>query len=134
LDGVEYLHNQEEQTMRHSSEIILQMEARLNESYAEVHQIETEQHDRYVHQNFNKLTRRTNFPKLGYFIHILNENGIACIVHGESAHAPMLWVEKNEYNKAYDLTIGNDDLDEMDDDDPQFKEYATTQPDTDSYV
>ena len=116
-----------------TDEEILADSERLDKAYAEAYEHDMRHHDMYVKDNFNKLTRRTNFPKLGYFIHLLNEQGIACIIHGESAHAPMLWVEKDYYNAAYDLTIGNDELDEIDDEDPQFIEYNSTQPDTDFY-
>jgi hypothetical protein len=116
-----------------TDEELLADSERLDKAYAEAYEHDMRHHDIYVKGNFNKLTRRTNFPKLGYFIHLLNEHGIACIIHGESAHAPMLWVEKDYYNAAYDLTIGNDELDEIDDEDPQFNKYNSTQPDTDFY-
>ena len=111
----------------------LDQEKALDDAYAQAAEADEKGHDEWVRKNFEVLTRRTDYPKLGYIIHCLNENGIACIVHGESAHAPILWVEVGEYNNAFNLTISNTELDEKPDDHPDFEQYMDTSPDTDFY-
>lgn len=77
------------------------------------------------------LTKRTNFPKLGYIIHKLNEAGIDNQINGESRHAPILEVDENRYDEAWailDERHGRYRLDEVRDDHPKFALYAETFP------
>lgn len=86
------------------------------------------------------LCRRTDYPKLGYIIHCLNETGIPSVQHGDSFHAPLLWVRKDCKERAGAILgqVFDGDpedkpqtVDDVDDDDPTFDEYASAKPDPD---
>lgn len=71
-----------------------------------------------IDQVFVKFTRRTNTPKLTWLINALEDNNIACYIDGESWHAPILWVDSDKIEIAFDILTPIDDID---DDDPRFK-------------
>jgi hypothetical protein len=82
------------------------------------------------------FTKRTDYPKLGYIIHRLNEEGIPSILHGQSFHGPILRVHKEHEEAAWRILaekVGRSrkSLDDLDDDDPRFAAYASVQPDRD---
>ena len=58
--------------------------------YAEAAKFDEVQQEKWLKANFVAFCRRTERPKLGYIIHRLNLAGIACILHGDSFHAPIL--------------------------------------------
>lgn len=95
------------------------------------------------------LCKRTDYPKLGYIIHRLDEMGIACsFEYGKdgreirSFHADhILMVESQRFDEAWKLlgekwsmkrgcqdTRGKTMLDEMPDDHPAFVKYADVEP------
>jgi hypothetical protein len=81
---------------------------------------------------FVTLCKRTNYPKLGYIIHELNEKGIACRFNGESFHADhILEVVESRIDDAsaiLDERHGRYTLDNVRDDHPKFLPYADVRP------
>jgi hypothetical protein len=77
------------------------------------------------------LCKRTNYPKLGYVIHKLKEQGIACRLFGESWHAPILEVDRSKLGEAWQVLgekHGRYALDDVRDDHPKFLPYAEVTP------
>jgi hypothetical protein len=75
--------------------------------------------------------KRTNYPKLGYIIHKLNEKGIPCVMHGESWHAPILCVPAQFEESADEILtaqFGSRILDEVEDDYSAFIDYDHVKP------
>ena len=103
----------------------------LDRAYAEADAFDGAQFDKWVVRKFERFTKRTDYPKLGWLIHQLNEAGVASIVHGWSFHAPVLWVEKAKLDLAWLILDAR--TDEIDDDDPAFAPFADVQPDSDLY-
>jgi len=102
--------------------------------YAESHAYTEAEFDRWVRKHTEVLTKRTDFPKLGYIISRLNQEGIPSVLHGESWHAPILRVSKHYESQAWDILSekfegSRKDIDNLDDDDPRFARYARVRPD-----
>jgi hypothetical protein len=79
------------------------------------------------------LCKRTNYPKLGYIITRLKEQGIKCRLNGESWHAPILEVEATRIIEASAILgqcrLGfRKQLDDVPDDHPKFAPYAEVKP------
>ena len=81
------------------------------------------------------LTRRTNYPKLGYIIAQLEEHSVPCEFHEvASFHAPILdiadddWDVGNAILSAESPVKGYPSLDEVPDDDEFFLPWADRQP------
>jgi hypothetical protein len=109
----------------------------LDVSYAEAAVFDREQMYRWLEKNAVVFTKRTDYPKLGYLIHRLNEAGIPSVQHGDSFHAPLLWVRKDCEERADAILKekasprARRSLDDVPDDDRRFEEYANTKPDPD---
>lgn len=65
------------------------------------------------------FTRRTDDPKLAWLERQLQREGIESRRNGKSAHAPILEVHEHDLDAAWEIL---DTVDDMDDDDPMFKE------------
>lgn len=63
------------------------------------------------------LCKRTNDPKLAWLCRTLSAAGIANKIEGRSFHAPLLWVKKQDEDRAWAIL---DPIDDVEDDDPQF--------------
>jgi hypothetical protein len=107
----------------------------LDRCYAEAAKFDEAQQEKWLKANFVAFCRRTERPKLGYLIRRLNLADIACVLHGESAHAPILWVKKTDEAAAWQLLAEKfpagdlrQTLDDIPDDDPTFLEWADEQP------
>lgn len=80
------------------------------------------------------FTKRTEFPKLGYIIHRLNNAGIPSVLDGSSSHAPILRVRKGHENDAWRILDekasprSRKTIDDMDDDDKRFSGYGGRMP------
>lgn len=109
----------------------LRLALELDATYASAAAFDARMFDQWVEATFELFTKRTDYPKLGYLIDRLNEAGIASIVHGESFHAPLLWVEKGALEAAWGILTP---IDDVNDDDPRFEAYADTRPDPDLYL
>lgn len=101
----------------------------LDRAYAEASAFDAAMFDKWIHENFTILCKRTERPKLGHFIKRLNDAGICCVEHGASWHAPLLWVMRADYAAAAAVTIDVPGLDDMPDDDESFLPDANTKPD-----
>jgi hypothetical protein len=109
---------------------------KLDQQYAEAEAFDKKQFEAWLEENTVVFTKRTNFPKLGYIIHLLNEEGIPSALYGESFHAPILRVAKGQEDAAWRILMANfpqaaKALDDVEDDDPYFQKYASTTPDPD---
>jgi hypothetical protein len=100
----------------------------LDKAYSDAADFDARQFDKWVRENFEMLTKRTDYPKLGYIISRLNDLGIGCLLHGKSFHAEhLLWVEKARFAEASAVLSekhGKKILDEMPDDHSSFRPYA----------
>ena len=67
--------------------------------------------------NWTQLTRRTNPNKLTWLVRALERVGIPCRLNGETFHAPVLEVDKSQFDRAWEV-LGP--VDELADDDPMF--------------
>jgi hypothetical protein len=103
----------------------------LDAAYAAADKFDAAMQDKWVEARFERFTKRTDYPKLGWIIHQLNELGIASIVYGRSFHAPILYVERGKLDEAWEVLAG--EIDDMEDDDPMFATFADAQSDTDLY-
>ena len=63
------------------------------------------------------FTRRTDWPKLGWLISQLQEDGIPCAITGSSSHAPILSVLEEHLDRAWEI-LGP--VDDVPDDDPRY--------------
>lgn len=80
---------------------------------------------------FAQFTKRTNYPKLGYIIYRLKEQGIACRLNGESWHAPILEVDAAKLGEAWQVLgekHGRYSLDDLRDDNPKFLPFSEERP------
>ena len=120
-----------------TDEQLLAQANELDASYAAADAFDTQQFNKWVEANFVLFCKRTDYPKLGYIIHRLNEAGIASILHGRSFHAPCLYVAKDCEDAAWGILSapyhGKTSLDDLPDDLGFFRCYTDTQPDTDLY-
>ena len=70
------------------------------------------------------ITKRTNDPKLSHFARLLTMSGIVSMRDGESFHAPILRVKRQDEEKAWAILTGDFGdgrvYDEIPDDDPMF--------------
>jgi hypothetical protein len=117
--------------MKLSDTELLRAAQDLDAAYAGAAEFDAKMLAEWIEKKFERFTKRTEYPKLGYIIHQLNEAGIASIIHGSSFHAPLLYVERGKLDEAW--AILTPALDELDDDDPSFTEYVNEKPDTDLY-
>jgi hypothetical protein len=82
--------------------------------------------------NWALLCKRTNYPKLGYIIHRLKSEKIACRFNGESWHADYrLEVEASREADAWKILRerhGRYRLDDVRDDHPKFLPYEEQKP------
>ena len=101
----------------------------LDTAYVEAAEFDRKMFGAWLARNAVMFTKRTEFPKLGYLIHLLNEAGIPSALHGDSFHAPLLWVAKDRINEAEKILTPR--LDNAPDDARRFAEYANVQPDPD---
>lgn len=76
--------------------------------------------------NWVTFTRRTNYPKLGYLMKMLEEKGIPHKLDGFSFHAPILKVPEDQLDAAWHILW--DMGDEVPDDAPQFQPVAEEWP------
>ncbi len=67
--------------------------------------------------NWTRLTRRTNDPKLSWLQARLDESGVVNRRNGESIHAPILEVARGQLDKALFIV---ESVDDMNDDHPRF--------------
>ena len=78
------------------------------------------------------FTKRTDYPKLGYIIKRLKDEGIACKFDGRSWHADhCLMVEASRIQDAWAILSerhGRYTLDDVRDDHPKFEAWETEQP------
>jgi hypothetical protein len=78
------------------------------------------------------FTKRTDYPKLGYILHRLKELAIACRFGNRTWHADLsLYVDKDRESDAWALLSerhGRFELDDIRDDHPKFKPFASEQP------
>lgn len=78
------------------------------------------------------LTRRTNYPKLGYIIFRLKEEGITCrLRENDSFYAPILEVDSSKFGDAWQLLEekhGRYALDDMRDNHPKFRQFEDEKP------
>ena len=79
--------------------------------------------------DFVTFTKRTNYPKLGYLIHLLDEREIDSRLDGHSWHAPILKVRRGDLDSACALL---DPIDNIPDNDPRFSGYENTIPTTET--
>jgi hypothetical protein len=103
----------------------------LDAAYAAADKFDAAMLDKWVEEKFERFTKRTDYPKLGWVIGQLNDLGIASIVHGRSFHAPILYVERGKLDQAWTILQG--EIDDMDDDDDMFADCADVRPDVDLY-
>ena len=75
---------------------------------------------------FLTFTDRTNYPKLGWLIHQIEEAGIECQLDGESWHAPILKVRASQLDDAWKIL---DPVDDIPDDDRRFRGFESRTPD-----
>lgn len=115
--------------MKSDADLLREAQA-LDASYAGAESFDAMMFNKWVEERFERFTKRTDFPKLGYVIHQLNELGIASIVHGRSFHAPLLYVERGKLDEAWQILTP---IDDVPDDDPRFFAFQHTQSDTDLY-
>ena len=109
----------------------------LDAAYTQAARFDAQQFYKWLDRNCVVFTKRTDFPKLGYLIHRLNEAGIPSVQHGDSWHAPLLWVRKQDEKAADAILVSNYHgrrLDDVSDDAPSFRAYADTQPDPDLWA
>lgn len=110
---------------------VIEAEA-LDKKYAEAFEFDRKQFERWLREKFVLMCKRTDFPKLGYIIHRLNELGIPCILYGRSFHADnCLWVDESRAQEAWDILsekFGKKRLDDIRDDDPRFERYVAERP------
>lgn len=106
----------------------------LDAAYARSDAFHAQQFDQWVRENFTLLCKRTNYPKLGFIIHQLNEAGIPSVLNGESFHAPCLYVAKGHEDEAEAILSApyhGTPLDNLPDDLGFFRCYNDTKPDSD---
>lgn len=66
---------------------------------------------------YERLTRRTEDPKLGWIERQLDELGIAHRRNGSSFHAPIMEVDKERFDEAWEILS---EVDDISDDNPDF--------------
>lgn len=97
----------------------------------------------FLHERTEQFTRRTEDPKLAYLEDRLTKAGIPHVRHGDSFHAPLLWVQKEKINDARAIlgeTVDRDDqgrenimLDEVNDRDSRFYGFDVTDMDPEEF-
>ena len=109
----------------------------LDRQYASAADFDRAQFNKWLDARTVVFTKRTERPKLGYLIHLLNEAGIPSIEAGSSWHGPLLRVAKEDEERAWALLStkmaprSRKTIDDIEDDDPRFFPYRNVQPDTD---
>lgn len=109
----------------------------LDALYASSHDYDTKRFNEWIERTTVGITKRTEYPKLGYIIHRYNEAGIPSILHGQSRDAPILRVPKEYEDRAWDILgekmtpRAKKTLDDIRDDDPRFMAFYNVTPDTD---
>jgi hypothetical protein len=61
------------------------------------------------------FTRRTNNPKLQWLINKLSDAGIDCFIVGDSAHAPITMINRDDEEAAWRILGPIDDVEDDDD-------------------
>jgi hypothetical protein len=115
---------------------VLQQSRKLDRDYARSAEWHARQLDKWLEKVSVLFTKRTDYPKLGYIIHRLNEEGVPNVIHGRSFHGPILRVHKDYEELAWAVLgerVGRSRkrLDDLDDDDPRFEEYNGVRSDMD---
>lgn len=93
------------------------------------------QYEAWLSAATERLTKRTDYPKLGYIIHRLNELGIPSVLHGQSAHGPILLVAREFVDRAWDVLSekwtprARKTIDDLDDEDERFDGFGGVSPD-----
>jgi hypothetical protein len=108
----------------------------LDESYASAAAFDAKQQEAWLQSNTVLLCKRTDFPKLGYIIFRLNEAGIPSKLHGQSFHAPCLYVPTVHEAAAWAVlderaSARGKRLDDLADDNKRFAAYNQVQPNAD---
>jgi hypothetical protein len=112
----------------------------LERRYGQAQAFDDAQKDKWLRRVSKVFTKRTDFPKLGYIIHRLNELGIPSALWGKSFHGPILRVHKDFVDEAWrvldePVVMGGrwraGELDDIEDDDPVFYAYEKMRPDPD---
>jgi len=105
---------------------------KLDRAYAEAHEFDEKQRRKWIEENFVLFCKRTDYPKLGYIIQRLNDEGIPCLMEGRSFHADhCLYVFKPYEKEAWnvlDEKRGRYRLDDVRDDHPSFLPYQDVEP------
>lgn len=66
------------------------------------------------------FTKRTEDPKLAWLERQCSNRGLRVVRHGESAHAPILYVHRDDHDKAWSILAP---VDSVRDDHPRFRLY-----------
>ena len=74
---------------------------------------------RVMVREYKLLTKRTNNPKLAWVLNACKSAGLRVFVEGRSFHAPVSYVYRDDYVKAWDI-LGP--IDDEPDDAPRFRE------------
>lgn len=124
-------------TKKPSDKSLLKSAQSLDRQYASAADFDRAQFNKWLDARTVVFTKRTERPKLGYLIHLLNEAGIPSIEAGNSWHGPLLRVAKEDEERAWALLStkmtprSRKTLDDIEDDDPRFFQFRNVQPDTD---